>query len=61
MDTTAAGDCFNGAFVVALSEGKPVDEAIRFANLASSVAVTRDGAQKSLPSREEVERILADS
>lgn len=61
VDTTAAGDCFNGAFVVALSEGKPVDEAIRFANLASSVAVTRDGAQKSLPSREEVERILADS
>ena len=61
VDTTAAGDCFNGAFVVALSEGKPVDVAIRFANLASSVAVTRDGAQKSLPSREEVERILADS
>ena len=60
VDTTAAGDCFNGAFVVALSEGKPVDEAIRFANLASSVAVTRDGAQKSLPSREEVEQILAE-
>lgn len=56
VDTTAAGDCFNGAFVVALAEGKNVDEAIRFANLASSVAVTREGAQKSLPSREEVEQ-----
>ena len=57
VDTTAAGDCFNGAFVVALAEGRTVEEAIHFANLASSIAVTRDGAQKSLPSREEVDQI----
>lgn len=55
VDTTAAGDCFNGAFAVALSEGKNVEEAIRFSNLASSIAVTREGAQKSLPSRDEIE------
>lgn len=58
VDTTAAGDCFNGAFAVALSEGKGVDEAIRFANLASSIAVTRAGALRSLPTRDEVEGIL---
>ena len=57
VDTTAAGDCFNGAFTVGLSEGLTAGEAIRFANLASSIAVTRKGAQNSLPSREEVESI----
>lgn len=58
VDTTAAGDCFNGAFAVALAEGKGVEEAIRFANLASSIAVTRAGAQKSLPEREEVDAMI---
>lgn len=58
IDTTAAGDCFNGAFLVALSEGKHVKEAIAFANLASSIAVTRKGAQNSLPTRMEVELIV---
>lgn len=57
VDTTAAGDCFNGAFAVGLSEGLSAGEAIRFANLASSIAVTRKGAQNSLPTREEVEQI----
>lgn len=57
VDTTAAGDCFNGAFAVGLSEGLAAGEAIRFANLASSIAVTRKGAQNSLPSRDEVEGI----
>lgn len=57
VDTTAAGDCFNGAFVTALAEGMPVEAAIRLANGASSIAVTRKGAQSSLPTREEVERI----
>lgn len=58
VDTTAAGDCFNGAFVVALSEGKSEEEALRFANMSSSIAVSRMGAQKSIPSREEVESRL---
>lgn len=58
VDATAAGDCFNGAFAVGLSEGLPAREAIRFANLASSIAVTRKGAQNSLPTREEVEEIM---
>ncbi len=60
VDTTAAGDCFNGAFVVALAEGRELDEAVMFANAASSIAVTRNGAQTSIPAREEVEEILAE-
>ncbi len=58
VDTTAAGDCFNGAFAVALAEGRGEDEAIRFANTASSIAVTKKGAQSSIPSREELEGIF---
>lgn len=58
VDTTAAGDCFNGAFVTALAEGKTVAESVRLANTASSLAVTRKGAQSSIPSREEVRKIL---
>lgn len=54
VDTTAAGDCFNGAMVAALAEGQSEAEAILFANIASSIAVTRKGAQESLPIREEV-------
>lgn len=54
VDTTAAGDCFNGAFVTALAEGKSEEEAIRFANAASSVAVTRKGALQSVPTRREI-------
>ncbi len=58
VDTTAAGDCFNGAFVVGLAEGKTEGEAIKLANIASSIVVTRKGAQISIPSREEIENIL---
>ena len=54
VDTTAAGDCFNGAFAVGLSEGMAPDDAVRFANKAASLSVTREGAQASLPSREEI-------
>lgn len=58
VDTTAAGDCFNGAFAVALAEGKKLEEAIIFAIAASSIAVTRNGAQTSMPTREETNQIM---
>ena len=54
VDTVAAGDTFNGAFVVALAEGKGVDEAIAFAQAAAARAVTRPGAQSSVPFRREL-------
>ena len=55
VDTTAAGDTFNGALAVALSEGQEMVEAVKFANLTAAVSVTRLGAQSSLPLRQEVE------
>jgi ribokinase len=60
-DTTAAGDIFNGALAVALAEGKPLYEAVRFANAAAAISVTRIGAQPSAPRRKEIERLLAKS
>ncbi len=54
VDTTAAGDTFNGALCVALSEGLAFPEAIRFANHAASISVTRLGAWRSIPRREEL-------
>ena len=59
VDTVAAGDCFNGAFAVALMEGNDPWAAARFANAAAAIAVTRKGAQASMPSRAEVEAFLA--
>lgn len=59
VDTTAAGDVFNGALAVALGEGKPLGEAIPFANVAASISVTRQGAQPSAPQREEIDVLLA--
>jgi ribokinase len=54
VDTTAAGDVFNGALAVALSEGKDLKEAVIFANKAASISVTRLGAQASAPYRNEI-------
>ena len=54
VDCVAAGDTFNGAFVVALVEGKSCKDAIRFAQEASTIAVTRPGAQSSVPFRSEI-------
>ncbi len=54
VDTTAAGDVFNGALAVAISEGKDLEEAVSFANKAASISVTRMGAQASAPHRNEV-------
>lgn len=55
VDTTAAGDTFNGAFVTALAEGMPEAEAIAFGNKAAAISVTRKGAQTSIPTRGEVD------
>jgi ribokinase len=57
LDTTAAGDTFNGALVTALAEGKPLENAVGFANCAAALSVTRLGAQASVPSRQEVEEM----
>lgn len=58
VDSTAAGDAFNGAFAVALAEGRPVLEAAVFANASAAISVTRQGAQTSLPGRNEVNQFL---
>ncbi|MGY8608087.1 ribokinase [Bacillus altitudinis] len=55
VDTTGAGDTFNGALAVALTEGKSLYDALAFANLAASISVTKFGAQGGMPAREELE------
>ena len=55
IDTTGAGDCFTGVFATYLAEGKSVMEAIKYANTASSISVTRPGAVPSLPKKSEIE------
>lgn len=59
IDTIAAGDTFNGALVTALLEGEPLDKAIRFAHAAAAIAVTRTGAQPSVPWRNEIDEFLS--
>ena len=59
IDTSGAGDCFNGGFVYALSQGKDVFEAARFGNAAASVSVQRRGTGRSMPTLEEVEKVLS--
>ncbi len=54
VDTTAAGDTFNGALAVGLAEGMPLAQAILFANQAAAISVTRKGAQISIPTRKEM-------
>jgi ribokinase len=54
VDTTAAGDVFNGALAVAISEGSDLMDAVVFANKAASISVTRMGAQASAPYRNEI-------
>ncbi|WP_414165439.1 ribokinase [Superficieibacter sp. BNK-5] len=58
VDTIAAGDTFNGALITALLEEKPLADAIRFAHAAAAIAVTRKGAQPSVPWREEIDLFL---
>lgn len=58
LDTVAAGDCFNGAFAVALMEGRDPWAAARLASAAAAICVTRRGAQASMPGRNEVDTFL---
>ena len=55
IDATAAGDVFNGVLATALSEGRSLFEAARWASVAAAISVTRRGAQPSVPTRDEIE------
>lgn len=59
VDTTAAGDAFNGALAVALAEGRTLFEAARFGNAAAAIATTKLGAQPSLPFKKDIEQLMA--
>ena len=59
VDTTAAGDAFVGGLAVALAEGRPLQEAVRWGNAAGALATTRLGAQPSLPTRLALDDMLA--
>ncbi len=58
VDTTGAGDAFNGALAVALAEGQSVQQAIGFANATAALSVTREGTAPSMPTRTEVDTLL---
>ena len=58
VDTVAAGDGFAGALAVALAEGQSMEDALRFANAAGALVVTKRGAQDAMPARVEVERLM---
>jgi ribokinase len=59
VDSTAAGDVFNGALAAALAEKRPLDAALRFALAAAAISVTRPGAQSSAPTRGEIDTYLS--
>ncbi|NGM46281.1 ribokinase [Rhodobacter sp. SGA-6-6] len=61
VETTGAGDAFNGGFAVALGEGREVIEAVRFGCATAGISVTRAGAAASMPARAEIEALLARS
>lgn len=58
VDTTGAGDAFNGGFAVALAEGMAIETALRFASATAGISVTRPGTAGSMPSRAEIEALL---
>jgi ribokinase len=59
VETTGAGDAFNGGFAVALAEGREVIEAVRFGCATAGISVTRAGTAPSMPARAEIEALLA--
>lgn len=59
LDTTGAGDAFNGGLVTALSEGKDLFAAAKFANALAAVSVQRMGTTNSMPTREEIDAFIA--
>jgi len=59
VDTVAAGDAFNAGLAVAISDGRPLRDAVRWGMAAGAIAVTRPGAQQAMPTRREVEEFLA--
>lgn len=59
VDSTAAGDAFNGAFAFALSNGESISDAINFANKVASISVTRMGAQSSMPDKDELKQFVS--
>jgi ribokinase len=59
VETTGAGDSFNGAFALALAEGMDVIDATRFACGAAGISVTRRGTAESMPTRNEVEALTS--
>jgi ribokinase len=59
VETTGAGDAFNGGFAVALSEGRDVVEAMRFGCATAGISVTRPGTAPSMPARSEIDALLA--
>jgi ribokinase len=61
VDTVAAGDSFNGAFAVALTEGRSVEEAVRFANAMGALTVQKQGAIPSLHTRAQVETFIKEN
>lgn len=59
IDTTGAGDAFNGGFVMALAEGRDLFQALRYGNAAGALSVTRLGTAPAMPSRAEIDRMVA--
>ena len=61
VDTTAAGDVFNGTLAVDITKGKSLDKAILFASAAAAISVTREGAQPSIPKADEIAEFINES
>ena len=58
VDTSGAGDAFNGAFATALCEDKSIQDSLIFANTFAGISTTRVGTAKSMPTREEIDKLL---